>query len=36
MADKFLPEISEIAETFKEKSPIPSVLNPEQKKFSLN
>ena len=32
MADKFLPEISEITETFKEKSPIPSSLTPEQKK----
>ena len=32
MADKFLPEISETTETFKEKSPIPSSLTPEQKK----
>ena len=32
MADKFALEISEITETFKEKSPIPSSLTPEQKK----
>ena len=32
MADKFAPEISEITETFKEKSSIPTSLTPEQKK----
>ena len=30
MADKFLPNISETTEIFKEKSPIPSFLSPEQ------
>ena len=30
MADKFLPNISETSEIFKEKSPIPSFLSPEQ------
>ena len=32
MADKFLPDESEIVQIFKDKSPIPSNLNSEQKK----
>ena len=35
MADKFAPEISEITETFKEKSSIPTSLTPEQKKVLI-
>ena len=30
MADKFLPNISETTEIFKEKTPLPSFLSPEQ------
>ena len=32
MADKFAPEVSEITQIFKDKTPIPSFINPEQKK----
>ena len=33
MADKFAPEVSEITQIFKDKTPIPSFINPEQKKI---